>query len=45
MVVRPVAGILHFVVFRLKVINIRIEIIIDGIFGTYFSFMGGFIIY
>ena len=46
MVVRPVAGILHILLYvGFVVINIEvIEIIIDGIFGTHrvFSFMGGF---
>tara|TARA_B100001115_G_scaffold82905_1_gene61054 strand:+ start:540 stop:1847 length:1308 start_codon:yes stop_codon:yes gene_type:complete len=46
MVVRPVAGILHILVYvGFVIINIEvIEIIIDGIFGTHrvLSFMGGF---
>ena len=46
MVVRPVAGILHILVYLgFVIINIEvIEIIIDGIFGTHrvLSFMGGF---
>ena len=46
MVRRPVAGILHIIVYvGFVVINIELlEIIIDGIFGTHrlFSFMGGF---
>lgn len=46
MVKRPVAGILHIVVYvGFVIINIELlEIIIDGIFGTHrlFSFMGGF---
>ncbi|MDC7998366.1 (Fe-S)-binding protein [Gilvibacter sediminis] len=45
MVVRPVAGLLHFVVYiGFVVINIEVlEIIIDGIFGTHriFAFLGG----
>jgi heterodisulfide reductase subunit C len=46
MVVRPVAGIMHFFVYLgFIIINIEVlEIIIDGIFGTHriFAFMGGF---
>lgn len=46
MVKRPVAGILHIIVYvGFVIINIELlEIIIDGIFGTHrlFSFMGGF---
>lgn len=46
MVVRPVAGILHIVVYAgFVIINIEVlEIIIDGIFGTHrvLSFLGGF---
>lgn len=46
MVVRPVAGILHILVYAgFIIINIEVlEIIIDGIMGTHriFSFMGGF---
>ncbi|RYJ42511.1 (Fe-S)-binding protein [Flavobacterium beibuense] len=46
MVRRPVAGILHIIVYvGFVVINIELlEIIIDGVFGTHrlFSFMGGF---
>ncbi|HRO39039.1 MAG TPA: (Fe-S)-binding protein [Flavobacteriales bacterium] len=46
MVVRPVAGILHILVYAgFIIINIEVlEIIIDGIFGTHrvFSFLGGF---
>ncbi len=46
MVVRPVAGLLHIIVYLgFIIINIEVlEIIIDGIFGTHraFSFMGGF---
>jgi heterodisulfide reductase subunit C len=46
MVVRPVAGLLHIVVYAgFVIINIEVlEIIIDGIFGTHrvFSFLGGF---
>jgi heterodisulfide reductase subunit C len=46
MVRRPVAGILHIIVYAgFVIINIELlEIIIDGIFGTHrvFSFMGGF---
>ena len=46
MVVRPVAGLLHFVVYiGFIVINIEVlEIIIDGLFGTHriFAFLGGF---
>ena len=46
MVVRPVAGILHIIVYAgFVIINIEVlEILIDGIFGTHrvFSFMGGF---
>jgi heterodisulfide reductase subunit C len=46
MVVRPVAGILHIVVYLgFIIINIEVlEIIIDGLFGTHriFAFLGGF---
>ena len=46
MVKRPVAGILHIIVYAgFVIINIEvIEIIIDGLFGTHriLSFMGGF---
>lgn len=46
MVKRPIAGILHIIVYiGFIIINIEVlEIIIDGIFGTHriFSFMGGF---
>lgn len=46
MVVRPVAGILHIIVYAgFVIINIEVlEIIIDGIFGTHrvLSFLGGF---
>lgn len=46
MVVRPVAGILHIIVYAgFVIINIEVlEIIIDGIFGTHrvLRFMGGF---
>lgn len=46
MVVRPVAGIMHILLYAgFVIINIEvIEIIIDGIFGTHrvLSFMGGF---
>ncbi len=46
MVKRPVAGILHIIVYLgFVIINIELlEIIIDGIFGTHrlFGFMGGF---
>ena len=46
MVVRPVAGILHIIVYLgFVIINLEVlEIIIDGIFGTHriFAFMGGF---
>lgn len=46
MVVRPVAGILHIIVYAgFVIINIEVlEILIDGIFGTHrvFSFLGGF---
>ncbi len=46
MVVRPVAGLLHIIVYvGFVVINIEVlEIIIDGIFGTHriFAFLGGF---
>ncbi len=46
MVKRPVAGILHIIVYvGFVIINIELlEIVIDGIFGTHrlFSFMGGF---
>jgi heterodisulfide reductase subunit C len=45
MVVRPVAGILHIIVYvGFVVINIEVlEILIDGLFGTHriFSFLGG----
>ncbi len=44
MVVRPIAGLLHFIVYvGFVIINIEVlEIIIDGIFGTHrlFAFMG-----
>ena len=46
MVTRPIAGILHIIVYLgFIIINIEVlEIIIDGIFGTHriFSFLGGF---
>lgn len=46
MVVRPIAGFLHIIVYAgFVIINIEVlEIIIDGIFGTHrvLSFMGGF---
>ncbi len=46
MVVRPIAGLMHFVVYvGFVIINIEVlEIIIDGLFGTHriFSFLGGF---
>jgi len=46
MVVRPIAGFLHVIVYAgFVIINIEVlEIIIDGIFGTHrvLSFMGGF---
>jgi heterodisulfide reductase subunit C len=46
MVKRPIAGVLHIIVYvGFVIINIELlEIIIDGIFGTHriFSFMGGF---
>lgn len=46
MVVRPIAGLLHIVVYvGFIIINIEVlEIIIDGLFGTHriFAFMGGF---
>lgn len=46
MVVRPVAGLMHIIVYvGFVIINIELlEIIIDGIFGTHrvFSFLGGF---
>ncbi|GGG42319.1 Fe-S oxidoreductase [Croceivirga lutea] len=46
MVVRPVAGFLHVIVYvGFIIINIEVlEIIIDGLFGTHriFAFMGGF---
>ncbi|MGV3638618.1 MAG: 4Fe-4S dicluster domain-containing protein [Flavobacteriales bacterium] len=46
MVVRPIAGILHIIVYAgFVIINIEVlEIIIDGIFGTHrgLSFLGGF---
>ncbi len=47
MVVRPVAGIMHFVIYAgFVIINIEVlEIIIDGIFGThrvFAPFLGGF---
>ena len=46
MVKRPVAGILHIIVYAgFIIINIEVlEIIIDGLFGTHriFSFLGGF---
>lgn len=46
MVKRPIAGILHIIVYvGFVIINIELlEIVIDGVFGTHrlFSFMGGF---
>ena len=46
MVKRPVAGLLHIIVYAgFIIINIEVlEIIIDGLFGTHrvFSFLGGF---
>jgi len=46
MVVRPVSGLMHIIVYLgFIIINIEVlEIIIDGIFGTHriFSFLGGF---
>jgi hypothetical protein len=46
MVVRPIAGFLHIIVYAgFVIINIEVlEIIIDGIFGTHrvLSFLGGF---
>ncbi len=46
MVVRPVAGFLHIIVYAgFVIINIEVlEILIDGLFGTHrvFSFLGGF---
>ncbi|MBK6755531.1 MAG: (Fe-S)-binding protein [Flavobacteriales bacterium] len=46
MVVRPVAGILHIIVYAgFVIINIEVlEILIDGVFGTHrvLSFLGGF---
>jgi heterodisulfide reductase subunit C len=46
MVVRPVAGVLHIIVYAgFVIINIEVlEILIDGLFGTHrvFSFLGGF---
>ena len=46
MVVRPVAGILHILVYvGFVIINIEVlEIVIDGLFGTHriFAFLGGF---
>lgn len=46
MVKRPIAGVLHIIVYvGFVIINIELlEIIIDGLFGTHrvFSFMGGF---
>ena len=46
MVVRPIAGFLHVIVYiGFVIINIEVlEIIIDGLFGTHriFAFMGGF---
>ncbi|MBK8499144.1 MAG: (Fe-S)-binding protein [Flavobacteriales bacterium] len=46
MVVRPIAGILHIIVYAgFVIINIEVlEIVIDGLFGTHrvLSFMGGF---
>ena len=45
MVVRPIAGILHIIVYLgFIIINIEmLEIVLDGIFGTHrlFAFMGG----
>lgn len=46
MVVRPIAGLMHIIVYvGFVIINIEVlEIIIDGLFGTHrvFAFMGGF---
>lgn len=46
MVTRPIAGVLHIIVYAgFVIINIEVlEIIIDGLFGTHriFSFLGGF---
>lgn len=46
MVVRPIAGLLHIIVYAgFVIINIEVlEILIDGVFGTHrvLSFMGGF---
>lgn len=46
MVVRPIAGVLHIIVYAgFIIINIEVlEILIDGLFGTHriFSFLGGF---
>ena len=46
MMVRPIAGFLHVIVYAgFVIINIEVlEIIIDGLFGTHrvFSFLGGF---
>ena len=46
MVVRPVAGLMHIIVYvGFVIINIEVlEIIIDGLLGTHriFAFMGGF---
>ncbi|MEM7186261.1 MAG: (Fe-S)-binding protein [Bacteroidota bacterium] len=46
MVVRPISGIMHIIVYvGFVIINLEVlEIIIDGLFGTHriFSFMGGF---
>ena len=46
MVVRPIAGVLHILVYAgFVIINLEVlEIVLDGIFGTHrlFSFMGGF---
>jgi heterodisulfide reductase subunit C len=46
MVVRPIAGFMHIIVYvGFEIINIEVlEIIIDGLFGTHriFAFMGGF---
>ncbi|MEQ9581701.1 MAG: Fe-S oxidoreductase, partial [Arenibacter sp.] len=46
MVVRPIAGILHIIVYLgFIIINLEVlEIIIDGLFGTHriFAFLGGF---
>ena len=46
MVVRPIAGILHIIVYLgFIIINIEVlEVIIDGLFGTHriFAFLGGF---